>query len=90
MSISERIISSIERASWIRKMFEQGSQMKKKYGAENVFDFSLGNPNLDPPSKLKKMLIELAQDSSPGQHGYMENAGYLNTRQAVAAITDWR
>lgn len=84
MSASERIQESIERSSWIRKMFEQGGQMKEKYGAENVFDFSLGNPNLEPPEKFNEVLNKLVKDTVPGRHGYMPNAGYVETRQAVA------
>jgi len=84
MSVSERIQESIKRSSWIRKMFEQGGQMKEKYGAENVFDFSLGNPNLEPPARFNEVLDELVKDTVPGRHGYMPNAGYVETRQAVA------
>ena len=84
MSASERIQESIKRSSWIRQMFEQGSQMKEKYGAGNVFDFSLGNPNLEPPARFNEVLYELVKDTVPGQHGYMPNAGYVETRQAVA------
>jgi aspartate aminotransferase len=84
MPASERIQSSIEKSSWIRKMFEEGHQRKMKYGAENVFDFSLGNPNLEPPARFKQVIKELAEDTKPGQHAYMHNAGLLGTRQAVA------
>ena len=84
MSASEKIQAAIEKSSWIRKMFEQGNEMKKKYGAENVFDFSLGNPNLEPPLKFNDILVELVKDPSPGQHGYMPNAGFAETREAVA------
>ena len=84
MAASEKIRASIERSSWIRKMFEEGKKRKAKYGAENVFDFSLGNPNLEPPSKFKQVLADLASDPSPGRHGYMPNAGFDETRQAVA------
>ncbi len=84
MSASERIQESIKRSSWIRKMFEQGGQMKEKYGAENVFDFSLGNPNLEPPKKFNEVLDKLVKDTAQGRHGYMPNAGYVETRQAVA------
>ena len=84
MSASERIQESIKRSSWIRKMFEQGGQMKEKYGAENVFDFSLGNPNLEPPARFNEVLGKLVKDPVPGRHGYMPNAGYVETRQAVA------
>jgi aspartate aminotransferase len=84
MSVSEKIRASIEKSSWIRKMFEEGGRRKAKYGAENVFDFSLGNPNLEPPPRFNQVLQELLSDRASGRHGYMPNAGFVETRQAVA------
>ncbi|UCF56528.1 MAG: pyridoxal phosphate-dependent aminotransferase [Deltaproteobacteria bacterium] len=84
MPTAKRIEVSIERSSWIRKMFEEGKSRKEKFGPENVFDFSLGNPNLEPPNKFKEVLKELANEQRPGQHAYMPNAGLVETRQAVA------
>ncbi|UCF85860.1 MAG: pyridoxal phosphate-dependent aminotransferase [Desulfobacteraceae bacterium] len=84
MSASKKIQESIKRSSWIRKMFEQGNQMKEEYGPDNVFDFSLGNPNLEPPPRFNEILDDLVKDPAPGLHGYMPNAGYVETRQAVA------
>jgi aspartate aminotransferase len=84
MAASKKIQASIEKASWIRKMFEEGKIRKEKYGEENVFDFSLGNPDLEPPSKFNQILVELINDPAPGQHSYMPNAGFIKTRQAVA------
>lgn len=74
----------MENASWIRRMFEQGTILKKQYGQENVFDFSLGNPNLEPPEKFFEVLDSLIRERTPGRHGYMSNAGYAETRTAVA------
>lgn len=85
MTVSEKIRTSIERSSWIRKMFEEGIARKAKYGPENVFDFSLGNPNLEPPAKFREVLRSLANDPTPAQHAYMPNAGRLDTREAVSA-----
>jgi len=84
MPISRKIKSSIERSSWVRKMFEEGAIRKAKFGPENVFDFSLGNPNLDPPARFESVLKDLASSNSFGVHGYMPNAGFIETRQAVA------
>jgi aspartate aminotransferase len=84
MSVSKKISTSIERASWVRRMFEEGALRKAQYGSENVFDFSLGNPNLEPPAKVKTILMELISNNSPGVHSYMPNAGFVETRQAVA------
>jgi aspartate aminotransferase len=85
MAVAKKIQVSMEKSSWIRKMFEEGIARKAKFGAENVFDFSLGNPNLEPPVKFKKTLIDLSNDPSPALHAYMPNAGLLATRKAVAA-----
>jgi len=84
MSASKKTLEFIQRASWIRKMFEEGNERKTKYGAENVYDFSLGNPNLEPPAKFKEVLRDLVEDPRPAQHAYMPNAGLMKTRQAVA------
>lgn len=84
MPVSKRVEAAIERSSWIRKMFEEGNARKAKFGPENVFDFSLGNPNLEPPLRFKQVLQELAKDQTPGQHAYMPNAGLVETRQVVA------
>jgi len=67
-------------------MFEQGAQLKARHGAENVFDFSLGNPNLAPPGAFKEVLRQVAEDSGSGQHAYMPNVGYPSVRKAVAGF----
>jgi len=74
-----------ERSSWIRKMFEEGARMKAEFGAENVFDFSLGNPDLPPPPRFGDVLRRLAADDEPGMHKYMPNGGYPHVREAMAA-----
>ncbi|MCX5862253.1 MAG: pyridoxal phosphate-dependent aminotransferase [Desulfomonile sp.] len=84
MPTSEKIADSIQRSSWIRKMFEEGARLKREYGPENVFDFSLGNPNLDPVEDLKKAIEKAASDRAPGTHSYMPNAGLPEVRAAVA------
>jgi len=84
MSVSKKIKGSIEKASWVRKMFEEGALRKARYGPENVYDFSLGNPNLEPPARFKEILQELASNNSSGMHRYMSNAGFTKTREAVA------
>ena len=65
-------------------MFEAGSRLKAKYGAENVFDFSLGNPNLKPPEGFKNSLAKLVTSSVDPDHAYMPNAGYPHVCRAVA------
>ncbi len=84
MAVSKKIEGMITKSSWIRKMFEDGIRLKQQFGAENVFDFSLGNPNVEPPAELKKALLEVAMDERTGVHSYMPNAGYPETRAAVA------
>lgn len=84
MAISEKVRNALEGASWVRRMFEQGEELKKLYGEENVFDFSLGNPNIEPPASLKKALKALADQPIAGMHRYMPNNGYVETRRAIA------
>ncbi len=85
MSISEKIRGFMAESSWIRKMFEEGIELKKQFGADNVYDFSLGNPNVEPPADLKERVRRIAAQEIPGKHAYMPNAGYADTREAVAA-----
>jgi len=84
MAISSKIREYMENASWIRKMFEQGLELKAKYGADKVFDFSLGNPNLEPPDEVRKAILQVLSSERPGLHAYMPNAGLKDTREAVA------
>ena len=74
----------MSKSSWIRRMFEDGIKLKDEYGAENVFDFSLGNPNVAPPDRFRELLVEIAEENVPGAHKYMQNVGYVQTRAAVA------
>jgi aspartate aminotransferase len=66
-------------------MFEEGAMLKKRYGEEDVFDLSIGNPVMEPPPEFDKELKQLVKSPKPGMHRYMENAGYAETRAAVAA-----
>ena len=74
----------MKNSSWIRAMFEEGEKLKKKHGAENVFDFSLGNPITEPPEALKEELIRVASSHAEGMHRYMTNSGYDDVREDVA------
>ena len=84
MSIAKKIKASMSHSSMIRKMFEEGALMKKKYGADKVYDFSLGNPNVEPPDVFKRELRNLAAKHIPLKHGYAPNAGFAETRQAIS------
>lgn len=85
MIISHPVKEAIDNASWIRRMFEEGAELRRKYGNDQVFDFSLGNPTMEPPAELHRALREIAEHPEPGMHRYMHNAGYPETRSAVAA-----
>ncbi|WP_448875107.1 pyridoxal phosphate-dependent aminotransferase [Desulfobulbus propionicus] len=82
--VAKKMRTFAEKSSWIRKMFEEGARMKAEFGADKVFDFSIGNPDVPPPAKFYTVLRELAQDEQPGIHGYMANAGYPFVREALA------
>jgi len=84
--ISNRIKDFISRASWIRRMFEEGNEMKAKYGADSVYDFTLGNPVMEPPEALHRKLLEIASNPEPGMHRYMSNAGYPWVRDRIAEV----
>ncbi|MDR9502183.1 MAG: pyridoxal phosphate-dependent aminotransferase [Desulfurivibrionaceae bacterium] len=85
MAISTKMIDFANRSSWIRKMFEEGGKLKAEFGAENVFDFSLGNPDLPPPPAFAENLQKIVAEDGPGSHSYMPNGGYPFVREAVAA-----
>ncbi|HBF36216.1 MAG TPA: pyridoxal phosphate-dependent aminotransferase, partial [Firmicutes bacterium] len=85
MSISDKVRESLGHSSMVRKMFEEGDRLRRIYGPDKVYDFSLGNPDLEPPESFQKKLCELANHPIPGMHKYMSNAGYEETRSAIAA-----
>ena len=84
MTIAEKIAGFIESSSWIRKMFEEGARLKSIHGSDYVYDFSLGNPCIDPPNEFKRYLKSVVDNTSPGIHAYMPNTGYAHVRKAVA------
>ena len=85
MPIADKMRMFAEKSSWIRKMFEEGAKLKAKYGNDNVFDFSLGNPDLPPPPEFDTVIRDVALDNKAGVHAYMPNGGYPWVREAVAA-----
>jgi aspartate aminotransferase len=85
MAIAMKIAGHISKSSWIRRMFEEGERLRQEFGAEKIYDFTLGNPDIEPPAAFQRELLELAQNPLPGMHRYMNNAGYAETRAAVAA-----
>lgn len=83
--IAKSMVDYVKGSSVIRAMFEEGKNMAKKYGAENVYDFSLGNPSVEPPRQVKNAMIDILQTESPNLvHGYMNNSGYEDVREAIA------
>ncbi|MBQ1396017.1 MAG: pyridoxal phosphate-dependent aminotransferase, partial [Eubacterium sp.] len=83
--ISSKMRPLVENNSVIRMMFEEGKLMAAKYGAENVFDFSLGNPNVPAPEEVKQAILDILENEDPVKvHGYMSNAGFPETRAAIA------
>lgn len=89
--ISEKMKSQIGNELVIRGMFETGIKMKQEFGAENVFDFSLGNPNVPAPKKVQDSIVKIVQEMAPGQiHSYMPNAGFPAVRVEVAKYLNKR
>ncbi|MBG0777879.1 MAG: pyridoxal phosphate-dependent aminotransferase [Desulfovibrionaceae bacterium] len=83
--LSKQITGYLDHSSWIRKMFEAGGVLKAKYGEDNVYDFSLGNPDLPPPPVMAEAMRELADKAhEPFAFGYMPNFGYPDARRALA------
>jgi len=82
---SRKVVESLTKSSWIRAMFEEGENLRSKYGADKVFDFSLGNPEIEPPEKVRETLKNLVLKDDPSMHRYMSNAGYADVREKIAA-----
>jgi len=71
MPIAEQIKNALAGSSMIRKMFEEGIQLRKQHGDDKVFDFSLGNPDIEPPAVFHDVFVKLASEDEKGSHGYM-------------------
>ena len=83
MPIADKMVKMVEGMKMVKQMFEEGARLKAEHGPENVFDFSLGNPDVPPPQEFKNVLGQLVQDENLS-HGYTPNPGYPHVRQAVA------
>ncbi len=89
--ISEKMIGLVKNSSVIRAMFEEGKRLAAIHGAENVFDFSLGNPSVEPPAEIKESLLQVIQEDSPNLlHGYMNNSGFEDVRERIAGSINGR
>jgi aspartate aminotransferase len=84
MAISRKVREQIKNSSWIRRMFEQGMELREIHGPQNVFDLSLGNPLLEPPDEFRAEIARLLADETPNTHRYMPNAGFPEVRASVA------
>jgi aspartate aminotransferase len=84
MTVARDIRDKLERASWIRRMFEEGARLKAERGAENVFDFTLGNPEVEPPEAVRAAIRRVLDDPTPHLHAYMPNAGFPEVRDEIA------
>ena len=84
MSISRAIAEQMEGSSWIRRMFEIGIRLRQERGPENVFDYTLGNPDVEPPDAVIEALRRVVAEERPLSHGYMPNAGFPDVRAAIA------
>lgn len=83
--ISSKMKEMVLNSSTIRAMFEEGKRLSKIYGEENVFDFSIGNPNVEPPNEIKEVINNIINEEKPNLiHGYMNNSGYEDVREAIA------
>src|SRR5881296_1867716 len=84
MIVSRAVTANLSRASWIRRMFEEGARLKQERGADKVFDFTLGNPEVEPPPAVLAAARRVLDSDKPHLHAYMPNAGYPKVREAVA------
>jgi aspartate aminotransferase len=84
MPVANTIADQLQRASWIRRMFEEGARLKRERGPENVFDFTLGNPEVEPPQEVLAALRRVVAKAPRGAHGYMPNAGFPEVREVIA------
>lgn len=82
--ISQKVVQNLSNSSWIRAMFEEGEKLRKIHGSDKVYDFTLGNPDPEPPASVKESLKKLVLEDKPGLHRYMNNAGFADVRQKVA------
>lgn len=83
--ISNKMKTMVSNSSVIRAMFEEGKRLSEVYGEENVFDYSIGNPNIEAPSEIKDIIIKILNEENPNKlHGYMNNSGYEDVREGIA------
>jgi aspartate aminotransferase len=82
--VSRAVAENLKKSSWIRRMFEEGARLKQERGADKIFDFTLGNPEIEPPPAVLEAAHRVLESKEPHLHAYMPNAGHPKVRQAVA------
>jgi aspartate aminotransferase len=82
--IARAVADNLAKASWIRRMFEEGARLKQERGSDKVFDFTLGNPEVEPPPAVLAAARRVLESTEPHLHAYMPNAGHPRVREAVA------
>lgn len=89
--ISKKMEELVKGSSVTRAMFEEGKKMAKKFGAENVYDFSLGNPSVEPPEEVRQAMLDIIRTENQNYlHGYMSNSGYEDVRRTIAESLNGR
>lgn len=86
--LSQKIVNNLSHSSWIRLMFEEGSRLAEKYGADKVYDYSIGNPYAEPPKEVIESLKKHVSGDEKGIHRYMSNAGYPEVREKIAKVLE--
>jgi aspartate aminotransferase len=84
MIVADAVAANLAKASWIRRMFEEGARLKQERGADKVFDFTLGNPEIEPPPAVLAAARRVLDSRELHLHAYMPNAGHPRVREAVA------
>src|SRR4029453_15989153 len=84
MIVSRAVTENLARSSWIRRMFEEGARLKQERGADKIFDFTLGNPEIEPPPAVLAAARKALESDVLHRHPYMPNAGPPSVREAVA------
>jgi aspartate aminotransferase len=81
--LSKKVVNNLGSSSWIRAMFEEGERLRKIHGKDKVYDFSIGNPEMEPPFSVKENLKDIILKDEKGLHRYMSNAGYNDVKEKV-------
>jgi aspartate aminotransferase len=84
MIVSQAVTDNLTKSSWIRRMFEEGARLKQERGADKVFDFTLGNPEIEPPAAVLAAARRVLESKARHLHAYMPNAGHPQVREAIA------